>query len=240
MDILRNRVWRTNGYSFIECIDSRNNRYTWIWNRSIVRLLPIFILVDENIVDIILEHFHVINENISSFSCWLSVDNGLIWAFAAPVIIVLVINTAMFIQALLIARKSLHKRSDSSKRDKTSTSSNWTLFKGNQKTFQIIFCQANHTQDMFKCSNNFNKSLFIGSYSLMVILGLTWILGFIYFADGAEALAILFTITNSLQGVAIFIFHVILHEKARFCLLENLRNMRRNVYNLKVCLFIKL
>ena len=101
-----------------------------------------------------LEHFHVINENISSFSCWLSVDNGLIWAFAAPVIIVLVINTAMFIQALLIARKSLHKRSDSSKRDKTSTSSNWTLFKGNQKTFQIIFCQANQKIHIHKiCSN---------------------------------------------------------------------------------------
>ena len=147
MDILWNRVWRTHGYSFIECIDSRNNRYTWIWNRSIVRLLPIFILVDENI----LEHFHVINENISSFSCWLSVDNGLIWAFAAPVIIVLVINTAMFIQALLIARKSLHKRSDSSKRDKTSTSSNWTLFKGNQKTVQIIFCQVNNIHKI--CSN---------------------------------------------------------------------------------------
>ena len=93
-----------------------------------------------------LEHFHVINEKFSSFSCWLSVDNGLIWAFAAPVIIVLVINTAMFIQALLIARKSLHKRSDSSKRDKTSTSSNWTLFKGNEKTFQIIFCQAKYTR----------------------------------------------------------------------------------------------
>ena len=74
----------------------------------------------------------------------------------------------------------------------------------------------------------------------MVILGLTWILGFIYFADGAEALAILFTITNSLQGVAIFIFHVILHEKARFCLLENLRNMQRNVYNLKVGLFYQI
>ena len=100
-----------------------------------------------------LEHLHVINENISSFSCWLSVDNGLIWAFAAPVIIVLVINTAMFIQALLIARKSLHKRSDSSKRDKTSTSSNWTLFKGNQKTFQIILCQANHIHIHKICSN---------------------------------------------------------------------------------------
>ena len=105
-----------------------------------------------------IEHFHVINGHISSFSCWLSVDNGLIWAFAAPVIIVLVINTAMFIQALLIARKSLHKRSDSSKRDKTSASSNWTLFKGNKKRFKLSFARQINTQDMFKCSNNFNKS----------------------------------------------------------------------------------
>ena len=68
----------------------------------------------------------------------------------------------------------------------------------------------------------------------MVILGLTWILGFFYFADGAEALAILFTITNSLQGVAIFVFHVLLHDKARFCLIENMRNIRRSLRNLKV------
>ena len=68
----------------------------------------------------------------------------------------------------------------------------------------------------------------------MVILGLTWILGFFYFADGAEALAILFTIANSLQGVAIFIFHVILHEKARYSLLEALRNAQHTLLNLKV------
>ena len=99
----------------------------------------LFLLMKILLTLLCLEHFHVIKENVSSFSCWLSVDNGLIWAFAAPVIIVLVINTAMFIQALLIARKSLHKRSDSSKRDKTSTSSNWTLFKGNKKRFKLSF-----------------------------------------------------------------------------------------------------
>ena len=58
-------------------------------------------------------------------------DTGLIWAFIAPVIVVLVVNTAMFIQALVIAKKSLHKRSDSMKGDKGSTSSKLTLFKGN-------------------------------------------------------------------------------------------------------------
>ena len=70
---------------------------------------------------------------ISFQSCWLSVDTGLIWAFIAPVIVVLVVNTAMFIQALVIAKKSLHKRSDSMKGDKGSTSSKLTLFKGNHE-----------------------------------------------------------------------------------------------------------
>ena len=67
VDILRNRVWRTNGYSFIECIDSRNNRYTWIWNRPIVRILPLFILVDENIVDIIMSRTLSFNQRTYFF-----------------------------------------------------------------------------------------------------------------------------------------------------------------------------
>ena len=67
------------------------------------------------------------------YSCWLSVENGLIWAFIAPVIFVLVVNTAMFVQALLIARKSLHKRSNSTKTDRASVSSKLTLFKGINK-----------------------------------------------------------------------------------------------------------
>ena len=71
----------------------------------------------------------------------------------------------------------------------------------------------------------------LGSYSLMVILGLTWILGFIYFADGAEALAIIFTIANSFQGVAIFVFHVLLHEKAKQ---EVLRHLHHTIRNIKV------
>ena len=74
-------------------------------------------------------------------SCWLSVDTGLIWAFIAPVIVVLVVNTAMFIQALVIAKKSLHKRSDSMKGDKGSTSSKLTLFKGND-IFQLKFVNS--------------------------------------------------------------------------------------------------
>jgi len=38
------------------------------------------------------------------------VGNGLIWAFAGPVLIILVANTSMFITAINIARKSMQKR----------------------------------------------------------------------------------------------------------------------------------
>ena len=55
----------------------------------------------------------------------------------------------------------------------------------------------------------------LGSFSLLCILGLTWIFGFTYFADGSEWLAVIFAILNSFQGVFILLFHVILNEKAK-------------------------
>eukprot|EP00094_Tigriopus_californicus_P008336 TCALIF_08032-PA protein Name:"Similar to LPHN3 Latrophilin-3 (Homo sapiens)" AED:0.08 eAED:0.08 QI:221/0.8/0.83/1/1/1/6/104/262 len=44
-------------------------------------------------------------------NCWLDHRNGLIWAFAGPVIVILVANTAMFVKAMLIAYRSLSSRS---------------------------------------------------------------------------------------------------------------------------------
>ena len=91
----------------------------WYYNFKEQEVLPYYSYMVVNVIII--------------YSCWLSVSNGLIWAFIAPVIFVLVINTAMFIQALVIARKSLHKRSDSTKGDRATTSSTMTLFKGMRK-----------------------------------------------------------------------------------------------------------
>ena len=70
-----------------------------------------------------------VQENVSSsffWSCWLDVQYGVIWAFAGPVICVLLVNTIMFFMALVIARKSLQKRSDGGKM----TSNTFTLLKG--------------------------------------------------------------------------------------------------------------
>ena len=55
------------------------------------------------------------------FSCWLDFENGLIWAFAAPMACVLIVNTVMFIIAIRIAKKSIQKRGED-----------------NEKTFALI------------------------------------------------------------------------------------------------------
>ena len=47
------------------------------------------------------------------FSCWLDTGNGLIWAFVAPIICVLITNSVMFFIAIRIARRSIQKRGES-------------------------------------------------------------------------------------------------------------------------------
>ncbi|XP_059081671.1 adhesion G protein-coupled receptor L2-like isoform X2 [Tigriopus californicus] len=123
-------------------------------------------------------------------NCWLDHRNGLIWAFAGPVIVILVANTAMFVKAMLIAYRSLSSRST------------------------LAPAVAANGGGISKL-NRKNLTLAKGSFSLLCILGLTWICGFFYFANGAEWLSVVFALLNSFQGVFILIFHVILNDKAR-------------------------
>jgi len=54
-----------------------------------------------------------------------------------------------------------------------------------------------------------------GSLSLLSILGITWIFGFFYFNRSLKWMGAVFTVLNSLQGVAIFFFHVVLNDLAK-------------------------
>ncbi|KAH9515232.1 Adhesion G protein-coupled receptor L3 [Bulinus truncatus] len=54
-----------------------------------------------------------------------------------------------------------------------------------------------------------------GALVLVVLLGLTWLLGVVYLNEETLAVAYLFTILNSLQGLFIFIFHCIKNEKVQ-------------------------
>ncbi|KAL8604746.1 hypothetical protein ACOMHN_017705 [Nucella lapillus] len=59
------------------------------------------------------------------------------------------------------------------------------------------------------------RSWIQGAMALEVLLGLTWILGFFFLSEQSVAVAYIFTILNSTQGLFIFFFHCILNKKAR-------------------------
>ena len=49
----------------------------------------------------------------------------------------------------------------------------------------------------------------------IVLLGLTWVFGFMAVGDARAPLQWLFCITNSFQGVFIFVFYVVLNDEVR-------------------------
>nr|XP_045616951.1 adhesion G protein-coupled receptor L3-like [Procambarus clarkii] len=53
---------------------------------------------------------------------------------------------------------------------------------------------------------------FCSSITVLLLLCLTWLTGFLYFTEGTLAVAVMFTLLNSVQGVAIFLLHVVLNE----------------------------
>ncbi|XP_014677727.1 PREDICTED: latrophilin-3-like [Priapulus caudatus] len=59
------------------------------------------------------------------------------------------------------------------------------------------------------------KSWVKGAVVLLCLLGLTWLIGFLYVSKATVAMAYIFTILNTLQGVFIFLFHCALNEKVQ-------------------------
>ncbi|XP_066297983.1 latrophilin-like protein 1 isoform X2 [Branchiostoma lanceolatum] len=66
----------------------------------------------------------------------------------------------------------------------------------------------------FKTGTKF-KSWIRGSLTLLCLLGVTWVFGVLYLDRGTIVFAYVFAITNSLQGMFIFIFHCLLNEKVQ-------------------------
>ena len=92
---------------------------------------------------------------IFNFSCWLDFENGLIWAFAAPMACVLIVNTVMFIIAIRIAKKSIQKRGEDN--EKT-----FALIKG--KLLILISCSYLHSY-IYLIIFFYLRFLFIALYS---------------------------------------------------------------------------
>ena len=64
--------------------------------------------------------------NSTKSPCRLDYRNGLIWAFAAPVCLVIGVNSFMFLKAMLIARKTMRNRKNAIEETKRTL----TLIKG--------------------------------------------------------------------------------------------------------------
>ncbi|XP_066943527.1 adhesion G protein-coupled receptor L4-like [Macrobrachium rosenbergii] len=65
-----------------------------------------------------------------------------------------------------------------------------------------------------KSSSQLTKRL-SGSTAIFLLLGLTWVTGFFYMAEGTQMLALLFTVLNSLQGFGIFVFGILFDDTIR-------------------------
>ena len=63
---------------------------------------------------------------LDDFPLRLDYRNGLIWAFAAPVCLVIGVNSFMFLKAMLIARKTMRNRKNAIEETKRTV----TLIKG--------------------------------------------------------------------------------------------------------------
>ncbi|KRZ60075.1 Latrophilin-3 [Trichinella nativa] len=118
--------------------------------------------------------------------CWLSTEEYFILSFVGPAAFVLCMNFVFLLVSILIVfRHSPYSKSQSPR----------------------------HGQTM--AVNTRFKMWLKGSVMLVILLGLTWSLGFLFVNRSTLFIAYAFTVLNSLQGVFIFVFQVLMHKKVR-------------------------
>ena len=109
--------------------------------------------------------------------CFLNPETKFIWAFIAPVIVIILLNVGFFVMAAVVIWRHNKK-------------------KGN--------------------SNKHVKSWLKGLASLIVVMGLTWIIGvLIVEVEELVPLAYIYTIMVAFQGVWIFLIFVVLQKNVR-------------------------
>ena len=68
------------------------------------------------------------------------------------------------------------------------------------------------------------RSWFRGWLTLMLLLGLTWIVGFLMIIDVYQIASYIFILFNSLQGFYIFLFEICLNIKSRTTIIKLIRD----------------
>lgn len=153
------------------------------------------------------DSYGIRDQNGNLTFCWLSTEDGVIWAFAGPMLAIVVVNVfflVMALGALYRAKKSQrHRQSQRSTMRKVHKGS-----VGEQRRVGDSEEQGdgNKNVDIF-------RTLFVAVVVLLPMLGLTWVLGLFAVNRNTTIFAWIFAVVNSLQGLFIFFFHVLRNEK---------------------------
>ncbi|XP_071799569.1 adhesion G protein-coupled receptor L2-like isoform X2 [Asterias amurensis] len=142
--------------------------------------------------------------DISSYGtdeyCWLAVENNFIWAFVAPVVVIIIVNTMFLSMAILIMCR--HSTMQTNQKEKTNKEKITEPNYGSSQ--QIVLGESNL---------EVAASWVRGALVLLCLLGITWAFGLLYVTESLLAFAYIFTIANAFQGVFIFVFHCFMNEK---------------------------
>lgn len=123
--------------------------------------------------------------------CWLDYRTGLTWAFGAPALVILLTNLVIYIMSVRVLRKAP------------------------VTTATAMGRQSRKSLQRETRSREEKKKQLKRSFTLAVIMGITWLIGFLLLFKGMAWTAILFTTVNSLQGTALFIVLIIIPDLTR-------------------------
>ncbi|CAL7946106.1 unnamed protein product [Xylocopa violacea] len=130
--------------------------------------------------------------------CWLRADNYFIFSFVGPVILVILANLVFLSMAIYM----MCRHANATAAMKSKEHSRLASASGKEENALPNKLQA-------------HLAWLRGAIVLVFLLGLTWTFGLLYLNQESVAMAYIFTILNSLQGLFIFVFHCVQNEKVR-------------------------
>ncbi|RWS29134.1 Latrophilin-3-like protein [Leptotrombidium deliense] len=130
-----------------------------------------------------------------NYFCWISSFErpGLIWIFIGPAFIIIILNVIVFTMSLRA-----------------------TIIANLKKQ------HSKEVQDSNDVTKPNIKRWLKGWTSLLILLGLTWIIALLYIHANLYFAAYIFIVFNALQGFFIFLFEIALNKKARNAILHEI------------------
>ncbi|XP_028299668.1 adhesion G-protein coupled receptor D2 isoform X2 [Gouania willdenowi] len=117
--------------------------------------------------------------------CWLSVQNGVIWGFAGPVIFIIMVNILVLTRVVVITISTTKRRSI------------------------MLAMGSGPVEQAYEQTRSAVKAVLV----LLPILGLTWLCGVL--VPFSIVLAYIFILLNSLQGLFIFLIYGVYNTEIR-------------------------